>query len=171
VYRHCMYAHNPALGRWRIASLKPACPIYQDPVPITSPCPKKRSNRYHKLARHWQFTPVIIATLEAETRRISVQGQPGQILQDSIFEQPEQNGLEVCWLKGRVPALQVQSPELKPQSHPPPKKKVPQITIPPFLSGTCHLPDFPADLRLLHPLELGLPSPLAESCFPGNSHD
>jgi hypothetical protein len=112
-----MYAHNPALGRWRIASLKPACPIYQDPVPITSPCPKKRSNRYHKLARHWQFTPVIIATLEAETRRISVQGQPGQM--DPETPNSKNNQSKMGWRCGstnEVAALQVQSLEFKPQS-------------------------------------------------------
>jgi hypothetical protein len=36
------------------------------------------------LARHWWLTPVILATQEAEIRRIMVQSQPGQIVRKTL---------------------------------------------------------------------------------------
>jgi hypothetical protein len=36
------------------------------------------------LARHWWLTPVILATKEAETRRISIQSQSGQKVHETL---------------------------------------------------------------------------------------
>jgi hypothetical protein len=36
------------------------------------------------LAKHWWLTYVILATQEVEIRRISVQSQPGQIVQETL---------------------------------------------------------------------------------------
>jgi hypothetical protein len=50
-------------------------------------------------AKRWWFTPVILATLEAEMERITIQGQSGQIVCETPSpKQAEQNGWEV-WLK------------------------------------------------------------------------
>jgi hypothetical protein len=50
-------------------------------------------------ARCWWLTPVILATQEAEIRRIVVQSQIGQIpLQDPISKNPPQNRIG-GWLK------------------------------------------------------------------------
>jgi hypothetical protein len=35
-------------------------------------------------SRHWWLTPVILATLEEEIRRITVQSQPGQIVLETV---------------------------------------------------------------------------------------
>jgi hypothetical protein len=42
-------------------------------------CRAQRDVKTAKLAGHWWLTPVILATREAEIRRIEGQGQPGQI--------------------------------------------------------------------------------------------
>jgi hypothetical protein len=47
-----------------------------------------------------------------------VQVQPEQtVCETPSPKQPQQNGLGVCGSSGRVPALQAQSPEFKPQFH------------------------------------------------------
>jgi hypothetical protein len=44
------------------------------------------------LTRHQWLTPVILATQEAEIRRMAVQGQPGQIVQETLSRKnPSQN--------------------------------------------------------------------------------
>jgi hypothetical protein len=48
------------------------------------------------LARHWWLTPVILATQEAEIRRIVVQSQPGQI----VCKTQSQNTHEKGWQNG-----------------------------------------------------------------------
>jgi hypothetical protein len=42
--------------------------------------------------------PIVLATWEAEIRRMAVQGQPGQIVCKTALTKPEQNGLE-AWFK------------------------------------------------------------------------
>jgi hypothetical protein len=39
----------------------------------------------HEEDRHRWFTPVFLATQEAEIRRIMVQSQPGQIVQEILY--------------------------------------------------------------------------------------
>jgi hypothetical protein len=34
--------------------------------------------------RHWWLTPTILATQEAEVRRITVRSQPGEIVQETL---------------------------------------------------------------------------------------
>jgi hypothetical protein len=47
----------------------------------------------------WWLTPVILATQEAEIRRITVRSQPGQIVQETLSQKhPSPKGL-VEWLK------------------------------------------------------------------------
>jgi hypothetical protein len=68
----------------------------QRQAPENSPCGSKYLAH---LAGHQWLTPIILATWEAETRRVAIQGQPGQIVCKNLSpKQPEQNGLEV-WLK------------------------------------------------------------------------
>jgi hypothetical protein len=53
-----------------------------------------------KIAGHWWLTPVILATQEAEIRRISVRSQPGQIAIETLSQNKSvtKKGL-VEWLK------------------------------------------------------------------------
>jgi hypothetical protein len=61
-------------------------------------------------AQHWWLTPVIVATQEAEIRRIVVQSQPRQIvLRPCLEKKPTEKG---CWSGSRC-RPQVQSPVLK----------------------------------------------------------
>jgi hypothetical protein len=49
---------------------------------------------------HWYLTPVILATQEAEIRRITVPSQAGQtVLQDPILKKPFTKKEMVEWLK------------------------------------------------------------------------
>jgi hypothetical protein len=67
--------------------------------------------------------PVILATWEAEIGKTEVGGQPEQIVWDPHLQN---NQSKMDWRPGsssRVPALQVQCPEVKPQFAPPPRKK------------------------------------------------
>jgi hypothetical protein len=42
------------------------------------------SSKVHFLARCWWLTPVILATQEAEIKRITVQSQPGQTVHETL---------------------------------------------------------------------------------------
>jgi hypothetical protein len=44
------------------------------------------SEKNRSLARHWWLTLVILATQEAEIRRIEVQSQPGQIVHETLSQ-------------------------------------------------------------------------------------
>jgi hypothetical protein len=67
-----------------------------------------RRERKKKSAGHWQLTPIILATQEAEIRRISVQSQPGQIVRETLsLKNPSQ--------KRPSGVAQDVCPEFKPQ--------------------------------------------------------
>jgi hypothetical protein len=66
--------------------------------------------------------PVILSTWESEIRRITVQGQPEEIVCETPSPKKKKKKAQsnMHWRFGsssRMPALQVQSPEFKPQSH------------------------------------------------------
>jgi hypothetical protein len=52
------------------------------------------SKRYRINENNWWLTPVILASREAEIRRIAVQGQPGKIVLETLSQKyPIQNVL------------------------------------------------------------------------------
>jgi hypothetical protein len=64
-----------------------------------------------------------LVTWEAEIRRITVRGQPGQIIHKiPIYKIMRAKMDWRCGSSGGMPALEVQSPEFKPQSHQKKKK-------------------------------------------------
>jgi hypothetical protein len=64
--------------------------------------------RFNNCARHWQLTPVILATQKTEIRRITVQNQPGKIVCETLSRKyPSQKRA------GRM--AQGVGPEFKPQ--------------------------------------------------------
>jgi hypothetical protein len=71
---------------------------------------------FKKKARCLWFTPIILATQEAEIRRIAVQSQPRQIVpRDPILKNRSQK-----WADG---VAQSEVPEFKPQYHKKKKRK------------------------------------------------
>jgi hypothetical protein len=66
----------------------------------------------------WWLTPVILAIQEAEIRRITVQIQPGRIVQQTL-------SLKKITKKGLVGVTQGVDPEFKPQYHKKEKRKYP----------------------------------------------
>jgi hypothetical protein len=49
--------------------------------------------------RHWWLTPVILATQEAEIRRIEIQSQLGQTVHETLFQKAHHKKALVEWLK------------------------------------------------------------------------
>jgi hypothetical protein len=54
--------------------------------------------------------PIILATREAEIRRIAVQSQPREIVCDPFLENTQHKKRLVVWLSGRFPALATMRP-------------------------------------------------------------
>jgi hypothetical protein len=70
-----------------------------------------------KGARHWWLTPVILATKEAQIRRIIIRSQPRQIVRGALSRKyPSQKRVE--WLK-----VQALSSNFSTAKQPPPQKK------------------------------------------------
>jgi hypothetical protein len=68
--------------------------------PTIHPCYWKKNNP----AGFWWVTPIILATQDTESRRISVQSQPRQIVRDPISKIPNTKQSWRSWWSGRVPA-------------------------------------------------------------------
>jgi hypothetical protein len=88
-----------------IVSSRPACTRQQNPV-----------SKSQGQDRRWWLTPLILATQEAEIRRIAVQSQPGQIVLETLFWKKTQQKKDWCGdSNGIVAVWQVWGPDFKPQ--------------------------------------------------------
>jgi hypothetical protein len=47
---------------------------------------KKRNKQTNKEAGHQRLMPIILATQETKTRIITIQSQPGKIVQETVFQ-------------------------------------------------------------------------------------
>jgi hypothetical protein len=82
------------------------------------------ANKWQKIAGHQWLKPVILTIWEAEIGRIVVQGQRGQIVPETPISKITRAKMDWrCGFSGKVPALQVCSPEFKFQSPPLPAPK------------------------------------------------
>jgi hypothetical protein len=71
------------------------------------------------MARHWWITPVILASPEAEIRKIVVRGQPGQIVRVTLSPKFPNQKRAGEWLKWESTCIA----SMKPSSNPHTKKK------------------------------------------------